>query len=188
MGKIALSKKGSRFAKRKPIGLSERDTIVIATEGEKTEPDYSIYLQRRFREIIVDIVPRDYSRSDPMQVLDDLIDYIGQESPGRNNAKAHMIVIDNDGRPPEVMDEVITKATENCVSVADSNPCFELWLLFHRKPLSDYDDNEIVQLQRNEKTGTRTRMEAELVKVCGEYNKNDLRASDLPSLRNNRRQ
>ena len=114
-----------------------------------------------------------------MQVLDDMIDYLGQDSQGRNDSKLQWIVIDNDGRPSSVMDDVIAKAAENYLSVADSNPCFELWLLLHRKPLRDYDNNVIEQLLKNEKIGDRSRLEVELVKVCGEYNKSDLRESDF---------
>lgn len=174
-----MAKSRSTARTRVPGGLRERLTVIIATEGARTEPDYFIYLQRKFRETNIDIVPRDYSRSDPMQVLDDMIEYKGQKSPRRSNVKAHWIVIDNDGRPPDDMRKVIARATENDLFVADSNPCFELWLLLHRKPLSDYDDSEIEELKRNEKIGNRSRLEMELVKVCGEYNKSNIREKDF---------
>ena len=174
-----MAKNRSAARKRIPGGLRERLTIVIATEGARTEPDYFIYLQRKFRDINIDIISRDYSRSDPMQVLDDLIKYKERKSPSPSIIKAHWIVIDNDGRPPDDMRRVMEKAKAKGLCVADSNPCFELWLLLHRKPLSDYDDREIEELKKNEKTGNRTRLEAELVKICGEYNKSDLRQSDF---------
>lgn len=167
------------FRKRTPRLLRQRDTIAIATEGIKTEPDYFTYLQRKYRETIIYVISRDHSRSEPMQVLDDLIEYKGQKSGLRNKAKAHWIVIDIDGRSPEVIRRVTAKAAQNDILVADSNPCFELWLLLHRKALRDYDDNVLEEFLRNEKIGNRTRLEIELVKVCGEYNKRNIRESDF---------
>lgn len=174
-----MSRSGSRHAKRKPIGLTERETIVIATEGEKTEPDYFIYLQRKFRRANIEIVPRDYSCSDPMRVLEDLIEYKNNEPRRRNNTKEHWIVIDINGRCSKVIEKVVRKAVCNGLLVADSNPCFELWLLLHRKPLSDYTDDLLKELQQNERIGNRTRLEVELVKICGEYNKSGIRESDF---------
>lgn len=173
-----MFRRGSRHTKRESIGLTERETIVIATEGEKTEPDYLTYLQRKYRMVIIKFIPRDYSCSDPMQVLEDLIDFKNQESSRWGKVKEHWIVIDIDGRCSDVMDAVIRKADLNGLRVADSNPSFELWLLLHRKALSDYEAEEVKKLHMNERIGDRTRLELELIKVCGEYNKSDIRDSD----------
>lgn len=118
--------------KREPRGLTERKlTIVIATEGEKTEPNYFKYLQRKIRLINIEIVSRNYRRTEPMQVLDDLIKHKDRSSRLRKHIVGYWIVIDNDGRRQKQLDDVVSRACQNDCFIADSNPCFEVWLIQH---------------------------------------------------------
>lgn len=128
---------------------------------------------------VIDVIPRDYSCSDPKQVLEDLIEYKKNKSQRQNKVKEYWIVIDIDDRCSNAIDDVVRKADLNGLHVADSNPSFELWLLLHRKPLTDYSVEELKELQRNEKTVDRSKLELELISVCGGYNKSDIRESDF---------
>lgn len=181
-----MSSRGSESRKRTPRGLVARDTIVIATEGEKTEPDYFKALQRKFRGINVDVVQRNPGESDPRQVLRDLVNHKKTRSRRFSNVIAYWMVIDNDGRADEIFDDVAKDAVANECHIADSNPCFELWLLFHKKSLDDYNCSELKELKSNKKPrarSSRRRLELELVKEFGSYNKKKLKTSDyIPNI------
>lgn len=61
---------------------------------------------------------------------------------------------------------------------------FELWLLLHLTSLDDYSDEMKTELLKNEKMGgNRTRLEQELLKILGSYNKSKPdTAQFLPSI------
>ena len=118
-----------------------KPTIVIATEGEKTEPDYFTYLERDYREINIIVVPAENGHSQPRQVLDSVLCKRQELAKERLSSDQYWIVIDHDHRPRPELEKVMQDAEANQISVADSNPCFEAWLLQHFSSLT-----EIVQL------------------------------------------
>ncbi len=59
-----------------------------------------------------------------------------------------------------------------------SNPCFEVWLLLHKKDYTSYSQQERDELFQNIKTGGKSRLERELTKLCGSYNKANLNVMD----------
>jgi len=67
-----------------------------------------------------------------------------------------------------------------------SNPCFELWLLLHVASIRDYSTNDRDAFLANKKIqGDRTKLECEIVKILGEYNKANLKPRlFLPGIEN----
>lgn len=114
-----------------------KPTIVIATEGEKTEPDYFAHLERIYPDINIILLPANDGHSQPRQVLDKLLCKKQELVTNELNSYHYWIVIDHDRRPRPDIEDVMQDAEANQISVADSNPCFEAWLIQHFSPLSD---------------------------------------------------
>ena len=114
-----------------------KPTIVIATEGEKTEPDYFAYLDRIYHDINIIVFPANNGRSQPRQVLNYLLCQKQDLAKIELSSYQYWIVIDHDHRPRSELEKVMQDAEANQISVADSNPCFEAWLLQHFSSLTD---------------------------------------------------
>ena len=120
----------SGIRRRKP-------SFVIATEGEKTEPDYFALLDRIHHEINIILLPADDGHSQPRQVLDKLLCKKQQIDKEELKSYKYWIVFDHDRRPCSELRTVMQDAETNQICVADSNPCFEAWLLQHFSSLTD---------------------------------------------------
>lgn len=114
-----------------------KPTFVIATEGEKTEPDYFAYLDRMYRDINIILLPADDGHSQPRQVLNKLLCEKQEFEKNELNSYLYWIVIDHDRRPRPTLEQVMQDAEANQIFVADSNPCFEAWLIQHFSTLAD---------------------------------------------------
>ncbi|MCY4540423.1 MAG: RloB family protein [Chloroflexi bacterium] len=122
----------------RPSGLRRRKpTFVIATEGEKTEPDYFAHLDRVYHEINIILLPANDGHSQPRQVLDKLLRKKQELARKELNSYRYWIVIDHDRRARPDLERVLKDAEANQISVADSNPCFEAWLVQHFSTLTD---------------------------------------------------
>src|SRR5690606_25034532 len=62
---------------------------------------------------------------------------------------------------------------------AVSNPCFEIWLLLHIKSIDEYTSEQLKELTENRKLNGRTRIEKEIIDICGTYNKSNLNSVDF---------
>lgn len=122
---------------RKSGERSRKSTFVIATEGEKTEPNYFAYLDREYADINIIILPADDGQSQPYQVLDKLLCKKQELENEGVKSYQYWIVIDHDHRPYAKLKQVMDDAEANQVFVADSNPCFEVWLIQHFRSLTD---------------------------------------------------
>ena len=116
---------------------ARKPTYVIATEGEKTEPDYFAYLDRDYLNINVILLPADDGHSQPRQVLNKLLCKKQELDNDEFKTYQYWIVFDHDRRPRQELEQVMQDAEANEISVADSNPCFEAWLVQHFSPLAD---------------------------------------------------
>ncbi len=126
----------------RPSGVRRRKpTFVIATEGEKTEPDYFAHLDRVYHEINIILLPANDGHSQPRQVLDKLLCKKQELDKKELKSYKYWIVFDHDRRPCQDLERVLHDAVANQISVADSNPCFEVWLIQHFTSLT-----EIVEL------------------------------------------
>lgn len=133
---------------RKPRPLNRkiehvRDTslIIIATEGQKTEPLYfSMEAFKKNRRTQIIIIPSDDKGSSPRSVLKRLHEYAEEHQFGEGDQ--FWLVIDKDRWKVEMLREIIGMCDESNYRVALSNPCFELWLLLHFRKVEELDLTE----------------------------------------------
>ena len=126
---------------RKPESKEGLKAYLIACEGECTEPNYInglIKHQKSLKKIAIgtEVVFAPHGHSDPEGVLSDLLNVSDRE-----RFDESWIIIDRDevefkgkgfgGHSEENFNNAISKSVENNVKVACSNPCFELWIVFH---------------------------------------------------------
>lgn len=177
---------------RKENILNQRLLFIIACEGEKTERFYfeswfaRLKLSRQLSSRSCVIAP--HSHTNPTGVLVDLLAFqddgltfkdfeqrwiVIDRDPERTDGGGHMLV-DFNGALQQAMNK------RPKVSVAWSNPCFELWYLLHFRYQNTGTDRDLIQNQLSNALGHK-------------YNKNDpdlfqLTIAKLPeALRNARR-
>ena len=71
-----------------------------------------------------------------MQVLDDLIAFKNAHSEKYLSDTSYWLIIDRERRPSSEMTKLANKAKENGCILADSNPCFEVWLFQHYRTIT----------------------------------------------------
>ncbi len=162
-----------------------RKFFVIATEGTKTEKIYfgDLAADKRFNHPSVHVETIQSGDSSPEHVLAGLTEFNNKYELGDNDEL--WLVIDRDRWEVPMLSRVTQEAFQKRFRVADSNPAFEIWLLLHHRSLDDYTEEEIAELQANRRSGSRsrTRLERELISICGSYSKSKLKSSDyLPEI------
>ena len=140
--------------------------IIIATEGSKTESRYFNSLKTQYRLSNVKVLTRKSTRSSPKDVIKCLDKY--KRDNGLNKGDELWAVIDHDGRPEKVLNNAAQKAKDEKYRLADSNPCFELWLLLHHKRL-----NQFRKLEASGDNRACSRAESELEKLDKSYDKDN---------------
>ncbi len=147
--------------------------IIIATEGTCTETiyfeDLASFEGYQNSRVQVEVVSRNSNESSPSHVLDSLEEF--KRKWRLNKADELWMVIDVDRWGMKKISDVATKCYQKKYFLVVSNPCFEIWLLLHVQSLDGYTETELEELRENKKVGGRTRLELELKKVLGEYNK-----------------
>jgi len=128
---MAKRKSRGRHSDSKPL----RRVIVIATEGKDTERRYFDALNKKMPETNIKRVPRPSNRTQPIQVLDDLICFKKNRGTKYAQGTPYWLIVDWDGRESSEIEAVAGKAKENGCRLADSNPCFEVWLFQHYSSL-----------------------------------------------------
>ena len=103
--------------------------IVIAAEGEKTEPQYFTHLKSMSQTTTIDMVPNYGNGSDPCTVLERMKKYL-RENPLEGNDEA-WIVLDQDEWPEEKLEKVSEWASQPNRHFALSIRRFEDWLRLH---------------------------------------------------------
>lgn len=125
--------------------------FAIACEGSKREPDYFKILRYLSNKIAVDVIEEIVSeeealsinpnKSAPKWVLERAVRYIEKE--GLNNEDDLWIVMDVDRWSEEQLREVASYCDQfPNWNIVISNPCFEVWLYFHKK--SDINISESI--------------------------------------------
>ncbi|MCY3915675.1 MAG: RloB family protein [Chloroflexi bacterium] len=162
-----------RIAGRRDI----RKLFVIVSEGTKTEKTYfdDLAADERFNHPSVHVETIQPEDSSPDHVLARLTEF-NNEYELRVDDEL-WLVIDRDRWKVPMLQRVTQQAIQKGFCVADSNPAFELWLLLHHRSLDDYTCEELTELEANGKSGSRTRLELELISVVGSYNKSRLKTS-----------
>ncbi|MCK4560003.1 MAG: RloB domain-containing protein [Calditrichia bacterium] len=167
-----------REFKRPTFKREINQLCIIATEGQKTEIKYFYRLKNEYslprNRIYIEILPKLTPMSSPTSVLNMLNefekDYILREG------DELWMVIDRDKQSwtSATISQVARQCYQKNYFLALSNPAFEVWLLLHLKDLTEYTADEIEELFQNRRISKhRTRLERELITICGSYNKNN---------------
>jgi len=154
-----------RSSKRKSITRHIEKRIIIATEGSETEPQYFESLRKEFKLRNVKLLKRSKTKSSPSNVIASLDKEKSkiERKYGKNKKDEYWVVIDKDEWQLEkVVEQIETKDYR----LADSNPCFELWLLLHYESL-----DRLRGLEGSAATGGCASVEKELKKFDETYNK-----------------
>ncbi len=161
--------------RRRISGVRDPKLIIIAAEGARTERAYfedmasQVYFYNS--RIHVEVLERDETRSAPEDVLQSLDDFYRQY---RLRGQDELwIVLDTDRWGAAKLSRIATLCHQKGYAMAVSNPCFELWLLLHLRELSDYPAGVWDEFRENRKIGGRNRLDLELLKLLGEYNKSE---------------
>lgn len=125
-----MGKRKARNRQNKSNRIDSRKRIVIATEGSQTEPKYFDALRQEHRDCNVRVL-RKGTKSALMSVLNRL----DKERKPRSGNSEFWAVIDHDRRPKEELGAFARRAKSSKYFVADSDPCFELWLILHFKAI-----------------------------------------------------
>lgn len=107
----------------------ERDTniIVVATEGAKTEKLYFEIFKTRKVQIFV--IPNIEDKSSPKHIKDNLDNYVQEYQIGEGDQL--WLAIDVDRWKQQELSTICQECLQKGYQLAISNPCFELWLLYH---------------------------------------------------------
>lgn len=157
-------------------GFRDAKLIVIACEGAKTESAYfdALKLVQHNPRVHVETLPSADNNSSPKHVYGRLRQF---KRTYRLSADDELwVVVDRDAWKESTLSQVAQDCATAKFSLAVSTPSFELWLLLHVKDLAEYTAGELRDLRANRKQGDRTRLERELVALCGSYSK---RSPDL---------
>ena len=163
-------------------------SIVIATEGELTEriyfEDLAHYEGIQHPSVEIKVLPTSEGLSAPVHVLKRL-DNIRRQYRMYEGDEL-WLVIDVDRWNTAQLRMVTQQALQKGYFVAESNPCFEMWLLLHHRSLESYSDAElgVFKGDEDEQLGSKCpRIERELRNVVGNYSKRSLDTNQyLPAL------
>ncbi len=106
---------------------SIRERILVCCEGKKTEPNY-------FLKFPIDIELVEIDINGGVNTIALVNDAVARKDNAEKGGRPHnqvWCVFDRDEFPPDHFNQAISKATENQIRVAYSNPCFELWYYLH---------------------------------------------------------
>ena len=129
-----LNRRDSAKLKVKPL-------VIISCEGTKTEPNY---LKSIINKLILEnkiargsIVIAEHQHTDPMGVLNDLINYkddytlFEQKWIVIDRDEIHSISSNSSGHPKENFVSALEESQKLNIEVAWSNPCFEIFIVEH---------------------------------------------------------
>jgi len=136
-----------RGLRRAPPTRAPKARFLIYCEGENTEPHYfHQLLALHHHAVLLDIVP---VPGDLIKLAREAVERGRREGAGRRRRRNSFeeadqvwAVFDRDEHP--AFDEAIRLCESNGVSVARSNPCFELWLILHEKEFERPDGSRAV--------------------------------------------
>ncbi len=106
-----------------------RKLFVIATEGDKTEPQYFGLFSSQTTTVMVKCL-RSRGRSSPPNVLKRMKEYI-KDNKLKNNDEAWLVVDKDQWQDDQLIQLHDWSTTQTNYGLAVSNPKFELWLLMH---------------------------------------------------------
>ena len=112
------------------VNRRESKLFIIATEGEKREPDY--FKKFGSTNIKMIILEGTGGLSAPTQLIEKLDEYRKDSNKDFGEGDECWIVFDTDHHNEADMEDILKASKTGGFSVAVSNPCFEYWLFLHR--------------------------------------------------------
>lgn len=133
--------RGGANLKRPRNVRQEHPRILIVTEGELTEPQYFRGLSKTLRATGIDIYKVSITGlgRDPGRVVKEAAERSGRgerRNVSEDSYEHVWCVVDVDDHA--TLDSAIRRARKASIDVAVSNPCFEIWLLWHYDNHSSY--------------------------------------------------
>ena len=163
---------------RQSNSLEKEKIIVLAFEGNDTEEIY--FEELKSSEIFDDALiflhllkrPKSDTRSAPNHVFKKLKKEAKDEYNFKDGDELWMIIdTDRWKNIPEIIAEC---KKETNMFVAVSNPCFEFWLLLHLKDISEFSENELELILKNDKvTSKKNYIDLKITEILGSYNKSN---------------
>ena len=127
---------------RRQAGSKEpRKSILIVSEGSKTEPIYFNSLKSKLRLAMVDVEIVGEGAA-PITVVDRAIELrekrkrVAKTSVTRAEYDVVYCVVDVEAPKAESLSRAVNKAEDNRLEVILSNPCFEYWYILHFRKTS----------------------------------------------------
>ncbi len=150
-----------------------RKTFVVAVEGSETEPQYLDAFKARFRSVNITVIRKSRTGLSPREMLKRLNKRKREvrQTRGGNVDIEYWLVFDHDNLQPDQLANIVSEATNKGYKIADSKPCFELWLILHCKRMDQLKGLEgsavtkgcqavIEKLQELDKNYEKTRYDA----------------------------
>jgi len=137
------------MTRRRPLPQRpKRRSILVLTEGTKTEPDYIKHWYRKYRAHLSVVI--EGIGVDPRSLVDRGIEEhreaAQEEKRGRGHAYSSVWVVFDHDEHPDVVNQVV-RARQAGLRVAFSNPCIELWFLLHFQDQTAYIERHAAQRQ-----------------------------------------
>ena len=127
-------------SKRSRKATQARRVFYIAMEGSVTERKYFDALIKHYNIRNVRLLKKSKTRSSPSQVIQRLERQMTsrKDNYGVELNEEYWAVFDTEASPAEALKQTASRARRNRINLAESNPCFELWLLLHHNSLDSY--------------------------------------------------
>jgi len=176
-----VSPKRGGEPKRKVSDTAKRRSILVFTEGKKTEPIYLTHWNRAYREKI--IVTIDDFHGTPLSLVQEAaarrMADLKAARRGRGDAYSeYWCVFDIDEHPNVA--RALELAASSGVSVSVSNPCVELWFLLHFQDQNAAIDRHDAQRKASEYLNCgKTPTSAALAALASQYEDARRRAQAL---------
>lgn len=126
-----MPKKNRAYKKGAPF--RDASLVLIVAEGKREEA-YFRFFQNKSKRLILKIVDQEEDRSAPGHFLDRLRNFLEAEEITIESEDQVWFVLDVDNWPRTSLNTLFSACEqESNWHIAISNPCFEVWLLFHFK-------------------------------------------------------
>jgi hypothetical protein len=134
--------------------VDRRPSILIFTEGEKTEDGYLVPWRRQLRDRVLVTIDEFHGAPHPLveRAVQAKADAARTEKRGHGRAYDGIwCMFDRDEHPKFL--EALTLAQDHGIGVAVSNPCIELWFVLHFEDQTAHIERQPAQKRANELLG-----------------------------------
>lgn len=152
---------GRSYARR--TGLRSPALVVVAAEGAVTERRYFKSLESKIHDSRVKFkyLDRDDSgHSCPVKIVEQLSEFKKKNSTSAKDS--YCAVVDTDGPHGWKIADAAKLCNDKEFLLAASNPCFEVWLLFHLVNCRALEEHEITEIEQGGKGPCVRRIETAL--------------------------